>query len=186
MRRALPLIAAALVAFASALPAQGVPSVQVGSRVRIESRIARGIFSVVRVTDDTVTVRADTLSAPLAVPRADIARLALSLGRRSAGSRALRGAYIGAAIGAVVGAASGLASGDDEKGTGFDLFQATAGEKAVLGAVALGLVGTVVGSVVGAGLRGERWEHTPLLPRVGIMPATTGRMALATSWTYRF
>jgi hypothetical protein len=183
MRRASSFLALTFIAFASVLQAQGTPSVQVGSRVRIESPVARGIFSVVRVTDDTVTVRTDALSAPVAVPRADMTRLALSMGRRSAGSGAWRGALTGAALGAVVGAATGLASGDDDESAWFAM---SAGEKAVGGGVALGLGGAILGGVVGAIYRGERWERTPLLPRVGMMPAAGERMAVATAWTLTF
>jgi len=76
----------------------------------------------------------------------------------------------GAVLGLIVGGAAGFAQGNDEAG----FFQMSAGQKAMVGAVAGAGLGLVVGGIVGATKVSDRWEVVPLrASAAGSGPAVT-------------
>jgi hypothetical protein len=170
----------------SAEPAAGTERVrlalQTPSGTRLSGRIAG---EIVATGPETLTVR--TGEREVVVRRDEIARMDRSLGRRSRGAGALRGAAIGLGIGAVLGAGVGALSGDDSErsycppydGFGFGsicgpLFTFSARDKAVIGGVALGTLGAVLGGIGGAAAPGERWRRDQPGPAFALRPQRRG------------
>jgi hypothetical protein len=115
----------------------------------------------------------DSAGAIVHVPMADVTELEVSHGRRTAGSRALRGAGFGLLAGAGSGVVIGFVSGDDPDG----FISLTAEEKALLLGGLLGGTGAVLGTVIGLLSRGEQWEAVPL-NSIRTAPATDGGMTI--------
>jgi hypothetical protein len=151
---------------ASWLPAQQVPEVKEGSRVRVstEPDLVRPnpfVTTLVRLTPDSMTVVASSGGAELSIPNSAVTRLEVSGGKQG---RALRGLGIGMAVGTAVGGlAWALGSGSCEGelcGTGIDdAVSATFGSLAL---VTGALGGATVGLLIGAARPAERWDPVPL------------------------
>jgi hypothetical protein len=144
-------------------------ALQTPSGKRLSGRL---VGQLVASGPDTLTVSTGS-GREVVVRRTEVRQLERSLGRRSRGGSALRGAAIGLGIGGVLGAGIGAMSGDDRErvvacppyyGFGFgplcgDLFLFSAGDKALIGGVALGTVGALLGGIGGAVAPGERWQR---------------------------
>jgi hypothetical protein len=140
---------------AAGLPAEEVARVAPGSRARVTPAAGgeRLIGTVVAVDDRTLSLRIQDRMDVLVLQREEIARLAISQGRRSRGRGALYGAIIGAGVGAAIGVVGGVgsnSSGDEKtKGT-------------VESGLVLAFLGAPVGALVGLVLPpGERWMELP-------------------------
>lgn len=186
MRRILsPLIAVSLLA-SGALSAQSVPRLNAGDRVRVSFDlgagrvVVRGDVVILNQADGTVLVRNHDTAELLDLPLASITKLHVSLGHRSTGAGALRGAGIGLLIGGGAGAVVGFASGDDPPGW----FSMTAQEKALLLGIGLGGLGAVVGGLVGLAAPGERWQRLAATEGLRIAPEDRGGVTL--TYSYRF
>lgn len=123
-----------------------------------------------RVVIGTVgAIDADTLSlAPAGggavehIPVAAIGRLEVSRGKSVVASHVIIGAGVGLLVGGAVGAAtSSCAPGQ------WLCFQGLA----VMGGA---LLGGAAGAVVGALIKGEKWQTVPLQPRVALAPLPRG------------
>ena len=137
---------------AAATP-QGLP-VRVGDRVRVRAD-EQYIGTVLRTDSSRMVVRLDGDPDTVAIPIAQITRLARSAGRTSGAGR-------GALIGAVVGGALGLAAGIDGQ-CGHTNSWFCVGPGAIPLFVLGGAVfGTLPGSIIGGLSRIERWEGLPL------------------------
>ena len=176
MSRTLLLCAVLAIGSFKSVAAQEAP-VSPGDRVRVWTAIdARGnpvgrptVGTLSLWTADSVVV--DTgKNGGVTIPRSMVTRVDQSLGRRSRGRSALRGAGFGLLIGGVGGAFSGLISGDDEPGW----FAFTAEEKALIGGIAFGGMGTVLGGVIGALAPTDQWEQISLPARLGVTPSQRG------------
>lgn len=173
-------VLAALLAPTSLLAQVTQPPVQEGDRVRVLADGARGVFTVIRVDVDTLTLESPSSVGPRRLGVHSIRRLHVNRGPRSVGAGALRGAGMGLGVGAITGAIFGLASGDDEGS--FIAFSAE--QKALVFGVTFGLGGAALGGVLGAALPGERWERVSVGEGLSLVP--TGNGALAVSYSYRF
>jgi hypothetical protein len=170
----------------SAEPAAGTERVRLALQTPSGTRLSgRIVGEIVATGPETLTVR--TGEREVVVRRDEIARMDRSLGRRSRGAGALRGAAIGLGIGAVLGAGVGALSGDDSErsycppydGFGFGsicgpLFTFSARDKAVIGGVALGTLGAVLGGIGGAAAPGERWRRDQPGPAFALRPQRRG------------
>lgn len=187
-------LAAAVAAAPSAPAGEAIGS---GTRVRLTfaphadplapgrtSEATRRAGRVVAVGDRTLTMEFDGHPGPVEVEKASVARIERSLGHRSRGKGARRGAGIGLLVGATSGILLGFASGgDDPCGEvrdpfGFCNLAFSAGEKAAIYGIALGALGTIGGAVVGATRSGERWERGATVfanERVGVRLVPAGR-----------
>ena len=149
-------IAALLVPFASA-SAQYPVALKPGDRVRVdlalvEAQAVEGTFQGVRGDSVLILLRAGSEVAQ--IPKGDMARISVHLGKRGNGWRGFR---IGLVPGAVLWGALVLAQGDQinsHRGT-----SSSAEENAVKGAVFGGLVVGVLGAFVGELVQTERWEE---------------------------
>ena len=178
MRRHALAPLALLLAAAAPLGAQSAPaSITEGARVRLTSPNARGVFTVVRVTADTLTVVREP-TAPVAIPLLAVQRLDLSGGRRSAAAGRRRGLLIGAGVGGAVGGLLCLVQEDEalNQYTKMDAMR----DCGILGAI----VGGLIGRARGAKNPGERWEPVALAQRVGVAPGPGGRLAVRVSRSF--
>lgn len=176
MHRALTLLA--LLATTATVPlAAQAPSAAVapGARVRVVSPNASGVFTVVRVTADSLTIARDA-AAPIQVLRLDVQRLDVSLGPRSTGAGIGRGMLIGGAVGGAAGIGVGLADGGDWLFSRRDV----ATIFGVLGTAA----GALVGGIVGATKTSERWERVFVRPSVGVVPGPNPRALVRLTRTF--
>ena len=175
-RSAVPAIALTLAAcllVSSAAGAQSIPPLDRGARVRMESmaikRRETGI--VIGTAGDTLVLATNGGRDTLAVSAGAIDRLELSQGTSSrSGAGMVYGGLIG--LGAGVVGLGVLLSGNDCSGC------------AVLLAVPVGtmIVGGGIGAVVGAFIRGERWEPVPLVGRrSAVMPGARPAIGLSVS-----
>jgi hypothetical protein len=163
MLAALPLFTAAplVIAAAQETPRPPVPHLATGARVRVRSPAIRAfphrvVGTLTALSGDTMQVTADGGAAPVALPLGSIEWVDMSVGRRSAGKRFVRGAGYGLLFGAVAGGAIGIASGDDPA----DEFLAfTAPEKAAILGIGFGAIGVVVGGLVGLGGEPDIWRR---------------------------
>lgn len=113
---------------------------------------------LVRLGADSVVV--DRGGRLVAVPRAQVTQLAVSVARASRGRGALRGAGIGFLVGGVTGATlAGLTYTPCSPGEWICL---TRSEAMAFGGALLGAGGIVVGGIVGAARGGERWRAVPV------------------------
>lgn len=180
-----------------ALAGQDPPSVETGSRVRIElardlviapaesippekpADTRRGkqvVGQIVEMDGDTLTIALHGRSIRLTVPRDAIARMDLSRGRRSAGERLFKGAGIGALVGGLGGALLGQ-TGDKDS-----FCRGSCG--ALVGGIGFGALGVLVGAAGGLASEGERWEQVPARAvQVSVKPVARGRgLGLAVSF----
>jgi hypothetical protein len=130
-----------------------VPTVRVGTRVRVWERAARDLSipltgSLTRITADTIAIRPDGLATPVAVARPAVTHLELSTGPHS-GSRS-SAAGVGAAIGGLGGGILGIIIGN--------LSRNNAARLGIYGAIA----GAGAGAGIGASLPGEGWRPAVL------------------------
>ena len=193
-----------------ALGGQDPPSVETGSRVRImlardlaiaprestppekpaDTRRGKQVVGqIVEMDGDTLTITLEGRSTRLTVPRDAMARMDLSLGRRSAGERLLKGAGLGVLGGALGGALVGLAYGGNggdcpPPPKSVDCIGFSTGDRMAIGGIVLGTLGSVVGAAVGLGSKGERWEQVPARGvQVTVKPEARGRgLSLAVSF----
>jgi hypothetical protein len=164
-----------------------------GGRVRLALQTPDGrrlsgqlVGQLVASGPDTLTVMAD--GREVVVKRAEVRRVDYSLGRRSRGSNALRGAAIGLVIGAAMGAGIGAMDGDDpdpvlrcppndDFGLGSPcgpLLTFSARDKAVMGGTVLGALGLALGGLTGAAVApGERWRRAEE-PSFALQPQRDG------------
>jgi hypothetical protein len=161
---ALPVPALLASDAAAQAPAAGGVAVASGTRVRVSPPGAgRQSGTLIALTGDTLVLRrANGDTATWA--RAGVTRLDLSRGRRG---HPWRGAAIGFAVAAAVGAVAGAAAHeppDPESPSCRDrgLCGASRGAEATEAALLLGTLGAVPGAVIGAMIRTERWQRTPL------------------------
>ena len=145
----------------------GLASLAPGTHVRVraaslgpEAQPAR----VVAASADTIVVRPDRASGfDVTVPRAEIAQLDVSAGRRT---RKARLALIGLGAGTVVGWIAGAASYSDpcktEPAICAGFFYETRGSDAFAGAVAGAFLGAVGGAIAGQLWKTDRWEPRSL------------------------
>jgi len=171
-------LACTVPAFAQA-SAQAPSQVRPGDGVRVTSPTASGRFVLHEMDAKTLTLR-DSSGAAVRVPLASVTKLSVSLGRRSAGRGALRGAGLGFAGGAVSGIILGFVDGDDPSG-GFPSL--TAEEKALGYGLLLGVGSGLVGAVVGLASPGEQWESVPL---EHVRAGLAGDGGFAVGYTIRF
>ena len=172
------LAALALLLAAAPLGAQSAPaSVPEGARVRLTSPNARGVFTVVRVTADTLTVARGAI-APVAIALLDVQRLDRSLGRRSTAAGRRRGLLIGLGVGGIVGGLLGFITEDET------LSQYTKADAARDGGIVGAIAGGLIGRARGAKHPGERWESVALAQRVGVAPGPGGRLAVRVSGSF--
>lgn len=165
-----PALAAALLLAPVAALAQA--HVVPGARVRLAGPGIDGTFHVVHVVPDTMVVQRDPAAPALRVALADLQRMDVSLGRRTALGGFGHGVLVGAGVGAAIGVASGLASGDDDPGGWFAM---SAEQKALGGGILAGGAGGLIGGIVGLAVRGERWERAAIPgARVSVAPAGRG------------
>ncbi len=175
------LVLASLLAIASAAPAQQIPPIEPGTRVRIQldPHSAAGltgafendqlIGTVTAVRGDTLEIRFHPELGAVAVPLGAVRRLDVSLGVPSRTTSALRtAAYVGA-LGAVEWPV--LNALDDEP-----LHRSTA--TAVLFGAGVGIA---AGALLGALRPLERWRRVPLPAQVSIAPASRARLGLVLS-----
>lgn len=157
----------------TALPAAGQSSVSVepGDQIRVRAAGVRGAWTVLSVTPDTLRLQRDGGEEAVATDR--LTGVDVSLGPRSRGAGAARGAGIGGLAGVLTGAALGFADGDDPPG----LLAFTAEAKAFFGAVVLGAGGAVTGGIIGALAPGHRWRRFDDAS-LTVEPAGEGRWAL--------
>lgn len=156
-------------------PSAAGPVIRPGDRVQLHPR-EPGIRPMVGrwlgTADGQVRLEVSGEAGQVDTTTVDLGSLALI--QRSAGrSRdTAKGAGIGAMIGLMAGAAAGFASGPEESG----LVEVTAGQKALLGALAGVGLGAVVGAIIGSTTVSDRWEVVPIRPAPGgVGPAVTFR-----------
>jgi hypothetical protein len=168
----------ALLLAAAPLGAQSAPaSIPEGARVRLTSANARGVFTVVRATAETLTV-ARGATAPVAIPFRDVQRLDQSLGRRSTAAGRRRGLLTGLGVGGAVGAVLGAVTETES------LSQYTKADAARDGGIVGAMAGGLIGRARGAKHPGERWESVPLVQRVGVAPGPGARLAVRVSGSF--
>jgi hypothetical protein len=161
------------------LQGQSLPLVAPGDRVRLIARQAQGEFTVVSRDNEELTVRRSDEATPITLGVDELSSLSVDRGLRSRWSGANRGGIIGAVTGGAAGIVAGLVDGDDRCGSGeWCLFEMSAGEKAVLGGMALGAAGGVIGAAIGGLFPGRRWETVTLPIRAGLRPAAGGGLGL--------
>ena len=125
--------------------------------------------TVVAADERRLVLQVSGRSQPVILRREDISAMVVSEWRRTRG----KGALMGAGIGAGVGLLMGFLSGDDPPGW----FAFTAGEKAVMLAVALAPIGVLVGLAVPPA---ERWREVPTdRIRLSLAPARGGGAAVS-------
>jgi hypothetical protein len=132
--------------------------VRPGAEVRVTSPTASGRFVVDEIGADMLTLR-DPSGSTLRVPLASVTELSVSLGRRTPGAGALRGAGMGFAGGAVFGIILGYVDGDDPPE---EWFSYSAEDKALMYGLLLGVGSGAVGMVYGLASPGDQWESVPL------------------------
>ena len=151
-RKPAPVLAAALVLSAFSFTALAddatqIPSIAVGTRVKVSAPeiSTTPVIGTVRALDaKSLTVDVSGRTEPLAVPRDRIRRLEVSTGRRSR--------WTGALIGGLLGAAAGAALGNSTASkNAYDVKSADQAGGAVLGL----LVGAGIGALIPPG---ERWQ----------------------------
>lgn len=155
----------ATAAHAQAAPAPG-SIVRLTIRESDSVRIERG--TLLSLGDATIELRRPGEPELLRVARDSVSRI-----EQRQGSQWRKGLLIGFLAGAVTGGVIGFADGDDEEG--FIAFSAE--EKALAGGALLGAVGGVIGLVFGA--TQDRWITIDDRMRVGVLPVTLRRVALA-------
>jgi len=169
------IMALVLVSF-SCLEAQEPTLVEPGMRVRVStapqgSRAEWTVGTVITVTADTLSIRADTDTArEIQVVRPAVTRLQVSRGE---GSKARTGLALGSLAGAGAGGAIGYAALHD----GYDLAPRDA---ALVGAVPGAVIGGLVGLGIGSGARRERWQD------IRIAAASGFRHPVGLSFNVRF
>jgi len=152
-------------------------ALQVGSRVRVTSSdqgLKRAVGAVERLTPDSVAIRFGGGTLHDVALDGD-ATLELSVGRRHP---VLKRTGVGLLAGAGIGALLGFASGDDTcPSGGWCILQYSAGEKAMMGAVAFGAFGGVAGLLLGAIAPTDVWEVVVPVPVGGptLVPTFDGR-----------
>ena len=164
------LLLAAAVALASPVVAQ---ELQVGTRVRITAPIVRGDSRFVGIVTSTEggrirlrldpSIKQDTRSDTISIPRNLVRRVEVSMGRGTGGGRR-DAARTGALAGVVAGVGLGMALGS---GSGRDGVKNPWTTSLWLGP-ALGVVGAGTGALVGGGAH-EQWRILPP-PRVAGLP----------------
>jgi hypothetical protein len=134
------------------LVAQDVPTVTVGSRLRVTfiDRASRRMVSrLVERSGDTLMLAASDTSAAVAVPLDAVRTLEVSRGRGNRGASAVKGLLIGG----FAGAALGFLAGDDCGANQWLCF-----DRGTM-AASFGMSGAVAGAVGGVlGGGRERWE----------------------------
>jgi hypothetical protein len=164
------LVCLALAPLATA-PAQQVPSLQAGDRIRIEAGLLRGDFDVVAWTDSNRRLRDVGRRTDIAVGLDSIQRLDVRRGQESRARSAGRRGLIGLLAAGTVGAVLGFMSGDDPDEA---LFAFSAEAKAALLGGMMGTVGLTIGAVSGLISPSTRWERVIPAPRVSVVRAPGG------------
>lgn len=177
MRRPRPMTALllALAALAAVVPApaaaqEAAPPTPVDSLawVRVQQRFAvpRRVTGVLFAADSqSVTVRPAAGVEPVVVPLAELERMHVSLGRRSRGEGALRGARYGLLGGLAVSAVLvAIGAANDAQDPCGECFISATAISGILG-VALTTTTTVGGAIFGAASPGEKWVRvrTPVV-----------------------
>jgi len=160
------LVLALLLCTAVDLAAQAQPVDLVpGRRIRVHRRAESTLIGeLVSLHSDTLTMTT-TAADTVAVPRAAITRLDLSMGTKSrAGKGAVKGLIFGGLGGALIGV---LASGSDDDWW----IEFGPGAWAAGGALMFGALGAGIGALIGSGQRTDRWEGVAL-PTVAIVPGS--------------
>lgn len=166
------LVLASTLGASSDAAAQGLPSISIGSHVRVSTESAAAREGVITAfTSGTLELREEgggRLSVPLAsMTHLDVRR------QRSLG---LVGFFVGATAGAL-GAVAYCASEEEN----CVYMHMNGGRNDLSGAapLVLGAVGGAVGALVGRTIRVDRWEEVPLDGlRVSLGPGRYGRPAL--------
>jgi hypothetical protein len=172
------VIIAILVA-AGAMPLSGQPHGDGGDavpRVGDRVRVTAPALGLRRATGRLDAMRADTLIVRELgpIPRDAVTRLDVSIGRRSAGGGAIRGATYGAAIGGGLGlVVLGIGVASDLRGACNDCM--VSGTYAGAAAVVAGITsGMAAGAVAGVIVRPERWLSVSS-PRAATTPTPPPR-----------
>lgn len=158
----------------------GVPSI--GSRLRVFTRgdrPTRVVGSVVRVTNDTLTLR-DARGLTKTISLADARRIDLSRGQIGhPGIGAAIGAGVGLLVGGVIGSVMFSEPADVplECAESFFCSRPTRAGHTVGGALLGGLVGGVAGVFVGKSVKTDRWtaiNASSLKPTASVRPQLNG------------
>ncbi len=145
-----------------------------GMRIRVlapDNSPSKVVGTISRVDDQSVTIDVPGRSEPVSVLREKIARLDVSVGRRSRS--------VDAAIGGAIGAAgTALACTTGENKNSFVPNREVTGACAVLGAA----VGTFIGAIIPPG---EHWNTMPATRyRVSFAPRLDHGLDLAIAWNF--
>jgi hypothetical protein len=145
-----------------------------GMRVRVLARDispSKVVGTINRVDDQSVTIEVPGRSEPVSVMRESIARLDVSIGRRSR--------WVGAAIVGAIGAAgSALACSAGENKNSWVPNREVTEACAVAGAA----LGAFIGAIIPPG---ERWDEMPATRyRFGFAPRVDHGLDLAIAWTF--
>ncbi len=156
------IFSAPLVAQEPAIPESVTP----GNRIRVTApeyfkkikiskpsrRQSRIVGTVMAANSDTISLRIDEQSEPLSIPLSYLKKIEVS---RSKKSRIVKGALIGFLIGFVTAEALCARTRYEDSGT-------MGPDQWACGLFIGGPAGGVIGAVMGAAIKGERWEEVPL------------------------
>lgn len=151
--------------------------VQRGDRVRLRApRISSGqlVGQVAELEGDTLVLSSEGGGSTIAIPTADLERIAVSQGRKS---NAILGLLVGAGVGiaSAVGLSIWFCNADDDG--------CTSGQ-VVSGGLALTAIGAGLGAGIGALIRTERWREASIPaspPPIGLGFGVDGSVRLAFS-----
>jgi len=133
--------------------AQPAAKIAPGQRVRVTTDSDTAVGTVVAVTPDSVRLTDGAVERTVSLTNAR--RIEVSLGGKSKGAGAKKGAIRGALI---LGAAGAILAGLQHEEIGEDPEGVSVGHAAALGAWSGGLFGGLIGAGVGAARAGEKWE----------------------------
>lgn len=174
MRYRAVLIAAVLVAFATATPANAQRTISLvpNARLRVSApayQLDSAIALFVEEHGDSVTLRLLASRQTLTLRRSDLTLLQVSRGqsKNRLGGAAV-GLLVGALGGGVFGSVGGGSCNDGEFYCGPEV-------EAAVSAFALGVIGAVVGGAIGISRR-EQWEAVPITVGVGRAAAGSRHM----------
>ncbi len=151
--------------------------VQRGDRVRLQApRISSGqlVGEVTELEGDTLMLSSEGGGSTIAIPTADLERIAVSQGRKS---NAILGLLVGAGVGiaSAVGLSIWVCNADDDG--------CTSGQ-VVGGGLALTAIGAGLGAGVGALIKTERWREASIPaspPPIGLGCGADGSVRLTFS-----
>ncbi len=181
-RSVLAFACVAILATPVALKSQGLEGVTAGDRVRLTAPaigvVKRQTFTLVGVTADSITLSPVGQDITIDCAIADLSSLQAHRGQKRA---TWRGLVIVGTTGAAIGILAGLVDGSDPPD---ELFGMSAGEKALIGGVALGVLGGAVGALLGSTAKVDRWEKVPLI-QVRVAPSDIVARGFAVSASLR-